>query len=82
MFVNIRVGWKWQKVTNTLAFYESKLFTVVKKFYISNPGCQDYLNTLLVTDAATKNKLGYSSFLIFYSIVYYYARKVSDPSNW
>ncbi len=30
---NIRLGWWWQTVTNTLAHYVTKLITAVKKFY-------------------------------------------------
>ncbi len=42
MLENIRLGWKPPMVTNTLAYYEIKLNTSVKKFYITGfslPAC-------------------------------------------
>jgi len=31
---NIRLGWNWLTVTNTLAYHDSELTTVGKKFYV------------------------------------------------
>ncbi len=35
---NIRLGWKWQEVANTLAYYNVATITAVKSFIVQAPG--------------------------------------------
>jgi hypothetical protein len=34
LLANIRLGWKWMPVKNTLAYYDTELITAVKKFQV------------------------------------------------
>jgi len=43
---NIRRGWKWIKLTNTLAYYKKKLITMVKSFRAKTNGLKSTRWTL------------------------------------
>ncbi len=37
---NVRLGWKWMEVANTLAYYNMATITTVKFFYNTDPWAQ------------------------------------------
>ena len=39
---NIRLGWKWIEVANTLAYYKTTTITAVKGFIVQAPGSRKY----------------------------------------
>jgi hypothetical protein len=52
---NIRLGWKWLTVINTLVYYGPNFITVVKNFMIEGLGAYVMKLFLFVTDKETKS---------------------------